>query len=261
LYEGNDHGERWLAHLAKVRTDACGRRPAPGTEFSALYRIGSGGQCRREQHRPRRAAAGERAGQGDHRDHQPDGGGRRHRDRGGGADRRAGGVRVQERAVTPDNYGAVSLRNPAVAQARDNPLDRKLARRVRHNRPAGRHAGRCGVRDGDARLSRTLPGDRPRPRGERADPGAAAHRHRRVHEQAVVPRRHRVPVTARLGAGARRVMAAMGKMAWFALMNWKTRMGSLVRFIDIISPDRAVCGFNGQRVALPTTPQAQQPHQ
>jgi hypothetical protein len=33
-----------------------------------------------------------------------------------------------------------------------------------------------------------------------------------------------------------------------------------VRFIDIISLDRAGCGFDGQRVALPTTPQPQQPH-
>ena len=31
-----------------------------------------------------------------------------------------------------------------------------------------------------------------------------------------------------------------------------------VRFIDIVSMDRLICGFDGQRFALPTTPQLQQ---
>jgi hypothetical protein len=33
-----------------------------------------------------------------------------------------------------------------------------------------------------------------------------------------------------------------------------------VRFVDIVSPDRAGCGLDGQRFALPTTPQPPQPH-
>ena len=41
----------------------------------------------------------------------------------------------------------------------------------------------------------------------------------------------------------------------------EARITDSVRFIDIVSPDRASCGFDGQRFALPTTPQPQQPHQ
>ena len=57
--------------------------------------------------------------------------------------------------------------------------------------------------------------------------------------------------------GSTQAAAMMGVVARFNAVS----EGLAVRFIDIISPDRAVCGFDGQRVALPTTPQPQQPHQ
>ena len=88
---------------------------------------------------------------------------------------------IQERAVTASDYASKAELDPGVAKAAgDVPLDRLVAHRVRHRRPARRPPGRCAVRGRPARWSRALSHGGLRPRGERARVRAARDRTARV---------------------------------------------------------------------------------